>query len=248
MDIVIQLGAVLAVVVYFRTRLRDLAVGALRRDPASLRLLAALLVAFFPAAVTGLLLHKIIKARLFGGGPVAVALIVGGVAMIAIEYARRRRGAIGDDALEDVSPKRGLVIGLFQCLALWPGASRSMTSIVGAQLAGLSTRAAAEFSFLLAIPTLGAATVFDLLKNGRLLLDAPGGPAALATGLVVAFVVALAVIASFLRYLRRFGLAPFGLYRIVLGAVVLAFATGAPASAPPTAGAPPPAASALAHP
>ncbi len=227
MDIVIQLGAVLAVVVYFRARLGQLIRGTLRRDPASLRMTGTLLLAFLPAAVTGLLLHKIIKARLFGSGPVAVALIVGGVAMIAIEAVRRRNAAPGDDALEDVSPRRGLVVGLCQCLALWPGASRSMTSIVGGQLSGLSTRAAAEFSFLLAIPTLGAATVFDLLKNGRQLLEAPGGAAALATGLVVAFVVALAVIASFLRYLRRFGLAPFGVYRIVLGAVVLAFASGA---------------------
>jgi undecaprenyl-diphosphatase len=248
LDVVIQLGAVLAVVVYFRQKLWSLARGAIARDAASLRLVAALGIAFLPAAVTGLALHKAIKARLFGGGPVAIALIVGGVAMIAIEAVRKRRGATGDDAVEDVTPKRGLVIGLFQCLALWPGASRSMTSIVGAQLAGMSTRAAAEFSFLLAIPTLGAATVFDLAKNGKQLLAAPGGAAALATGLVVSFVVALAVIASFLRYLKRFGLAPFGVYRVALGALVLALAAGAPTPPTPTASdAPPPATAAAAR-
>lgn len=228
LDIVIQLGAVLAVVVYFRARLAAMLRGVRARDPASLRLTSALFVAFLPAAAVGLLFHKIIKARLFGSGPVALALIVGGVGMIAIEAWRRKKKGAEQDDLDTVAPKRGLGIGIWQCLALWPGASRSMTTIVGGQLSGLSTHAAAEFSFLLAIPTLGAATLFDLAKNGRQLLDAPGGAAALATGLVVSFVVALAVIASFLRYLRRFGLAPFGVYRIVLGAVVLAFATSAP--------------------
>jgi undecaprenyl-diphosphatase len=236
LDIVIQLGAVLAVVVYFRQRLVELARGVQRRDPVAMRLAGALLVAFVPAAIAGLLLHKGIKAHLFGSGPVALALIVGGVGMIAIEAVRRRKTAEGDDALETVTARRGLSIGLWQCLALWPGASRSMTSIVGGQLSGLSTRAAAEFSFLLAIPTLGAATVFDLYKNGRELVNAPGGAVSLAVGLVVAFVVALAVIASFLRYLRRFGLAPFGVYRIVLGAVVLAFAAGAPPPTPTASG------------
>ena len=96
-----------------------------------------------------------------------------------------------------------------------------MTTIVGGQLAGLGTATAAEFSFLLAIPTLGAATVYDLYKGGSALLASPAGPTSLAIGIVVSFVVALAVIASFLRYLARFGLAPFGVYRILLGAVVL---------------------------
>lgn len=243
LDIVIQLGAVLAVVVYFRARLAGMLRGVRARDPSSLRLASALFVAFLPAAAVGLLLHKAIKARLFGSGPVALALIVGGVGMIVIEAWRRKKPEAGEDDLDAVAPKRGLAIGLWQCLALWPGASRSMTTIVGGQLSGLSTRAAAEFSFLLAIPTLGAATLFDLAKNGRRLLDEPGGAAALATGLVVSFVVALAVIASFLRYLRRFGLAPFGVYRIVLGAIVLAFATSTP---PPASSVSVPAASSAA--
>ncbi|AUX45797.1 UDP pyrophosphate phosphatase [Sorangium cellulosum] len=221
LDIVIQLGAVLAVVVYFRARLADTARGMLRRDPESLRLALALAFAFFPAALVGLVFHKAIKAYLFGPGPVAVALIAGGVVMIAVEAARARRPAPGATRLEDVTLQRAFAIGLAQCFSLWPGASRSMTTIVGGQLSGLSTAAAAEFSFLLAIPTLGAATVFDLAKNGGALLDAPGGPAALAVGLAVSFVVALLVIAVFLRYLKRFGLAPFGWYRIALGALVL---------------------------
>ncbi|WP_437996385.1 undecaprenyl-diphosphate phosphatase [Sorangium sp. So ce185] len=221
LDIVIQLGAVLAVVVYFRERLAVTVRGIFRRDPDSLRLALALAFAFFPAALVGLLFHKAIKAHLFGPGPVAVALIAGGFLMIGVESVRRRRPDQGAPRVEDVTLQRALAIGVAQCFSLWPGASRSMTTIVGGQLSGLSTAAAAEFSFLLAIPTLGAATVFDLAKNGRALLDAPGGAAALAVGLAVSFAVALLVIAVFLRYLKRYGLAPFGWYRIALGAVVL---------------------------
>ncbi|WP_437775740.1 undecaprenyl-diphosphate phosphatase [Sorangium sp. So ce1097] len=221
LDIVIQLGAVLAVVVYFRERLAVTVRGVLRRDPDSLRLALALAVGFVPAALVGLLFHKAIKAHLFGPGPVAAALIVGGILMVAVEAVRRRQPDQGAPRLEDVTLPRAAAIGFAQCFALWPGASRSMTTIVGGQLSGLSTAAAAEFSFLLAIPTLGAATIFDLAKNGRALLEAPGGPAALGVGLAVSFVVALLVIAVFLRYLKRYGLAPFGWYRIALGAVVL---------------------------
>jgi undecaprenyl-diphosphatase len=222
LEIVIQLGAVLAVIVYYRARLSSVAAGVVRRDPVSVRLALALIIAFVPAAIVGLLFHKVIKARLFGPGPVAFALIAGGVLMLVIEAARRRRKHAGLGRIEDVTPTRALTIGVAQAFSLWPGASRAMTSIVGGQLAGLSTAAAAEFSFLLAIPTLGAATVFDMLKNGRALLDAPGGMTALALGLAVSFVVALLVIAGFLRYLERYGLAPFGWYRIALGVVVLA--------------------------
>lgn len=221
LDIVIQLGAVLAVVVYFRERLARLVVGVVRRREEDLRLLTGLCVAFVPAAIVGLLLHKKIKAFLFGPVPVAAALIVGGVAMLGIDVWLRKRPRPQHEGLPHVTTKRAVAVGLFQCLSLWPGASRSMTTIVGGQLSGLSTATAAEFSFLLAIPTLGAATLFDLAKGWRLLLDAPGGGVSLAVGLVVSFVVALAVVAGFLRYLRRYGLAPFGVYRIVLGAVVL---------------------------
>ncbi|WP_437523077.1 undecaprenyl-diphosphate phosphatase [Sorangium sp. So ce726] len=221
LDIVIQLGAVLAVVVYFRERLSTTVRGMIRRDPDSLRLALALAFAFLPAAAVGLLFHKAIKAYLFGPGPVAAALIVGGFLMIGVESVRRRRPDQGAPRVEDVTLQRALAIGFAQCFSLWPGASRSMTTIVGGQLSGLSTAAAAEFSFLLAIPTLGAATVFDLVKNGRALLEAPGGIVALVVGLAVSFAVALLVIAVFLRYLKRYGLAPFGWYRVALGALVL---------------------------
>jgi undecaprenyl-diphosphatase len=218
--------------VYFRARLAALLRGVLRRDPDSSRLALALALAFLPAAVVGLLLHKAIKARLFGPVPVALALVAGGALMIVVEVVRRRRPAEALDRLEDVTPRRALAIGFAQCFSLWPGASRSMATLVGGQLSGLTTAVAAEFSFLLAIPTLGAATLFDLAKNHRTLLEAPGGLSALVVGLVVSFVVALLVIAVFLRYLKRYGLAPFGWYRIALGALVFVLAGSLAPAAP----------------
>jgi undecaprenyl-diphosphatase len=219
-DIVIQLGAILAVVVHYRALLSDRAVGLVKRDRASVDLAIALAVGFLPAAVTGLLLRKAIKRLLFGPLPVAVALLLGGIVMIVVERARSQRHATGLDGLEHVTPRRALLIGLGQCVSLWPGSSRSMCTILAGQLAGLSTSTAAEFSFLLALPTLGAATLYELWK-GRHELLAPGIEAELAIGMAVSFVVAWAVIAGFIRYLRRRGLAPFGYYRIALGAVVL---------------------------
>lgn len=222
LEIVIQLGAVLAVVVYYRARLLLLVRGIFRMDPAAIRLTVALAVAFVPAAALGLAAHKAIKEKLFAPTPIAGALIVGGVLMIAIEYGRKRRAKEADDGLEHVTWRRALAIGLGQCLSLWPGSSRSMTTIVAAEMTGLTPSTAADFSFLLAIPTLGAATVYELSKSYQDMTSTPGALSALAIGLVVSFVVALLVIAAFLRYLKRFGLMPFGVYRIVLGVVVLA--------------------------
>ena len=119
-----------------------------------------------------------------------------------------------------MTPRRALAIGLGQCVSLWPGSSRSMCTIVTGQLTGLSTATAAEFSFLLALPTLGAATVYEGLKSRHALAATVGAPS-LGVGLVVSFAVAWAVIASFVAYLKRRGLEPFGWYRVVVGAAVL---------------------------
>jgi undecaprenyl-diphosphatase len=217
-DIVIQLGAILAVLVHFRRLLWERAVGLTRGRSESVSLLVALVLGFVPTALAGLLLRKKIKALLFGPLPVAIALVVGGVLMIALELARARRKAAGAVGLEHVTPRRALLIGLGQCLSMWPGASRSMCTIVAGQLAGLSTATAAEFSFLLGLPTLGAATVYEAYKSRH---DLAGmGGLNVAIGLVVSFLVAWAVVAAFIAYLKRFGLLPFGVYRILLGAVV----------------------------
>jgi undecaprenyl-diphosphatase len=219
-EIVIQLGAILAVVVQYRTLLADRARGLVRRERASVQLLLALAIAFAPAAFVGLLFRKAIKVHLFKPLPIAAALVVGGVAMIIVERIRARRGIKGQDGLERVTPWRALAIGVGQCFSLWPGSSRSMCTIIAAQLSGLSTATAAEFSFLLALPTLGAATVFEGYKARSVLLGGGAG-VHLAVGLVVSFLVAWAVIASFLKYLRARGLEPFGWYRIVVGAIAL---------------------------
>lgn len=249
-EIVVQLGAILAVVVHYRALLAERLRGLLSGEAASTRLLTAIAIAFAPAAALGLLFRKAIKAHLFGPLPVALALVVGGVAMIAVERFLRAKGrgaaaapgggmpsvpppqatrhagngargqqALGEE-LAEVTPARALAIGLGQCLSLWPGASRAMCTIVAGQLSGLSTSTAAEFSFLLALPTLGAATLFEASK-ARHTLAAHVGGLSMGIGLVVSFFVAWAVIASFLRYLRTRGLEPFGWYRIALGAVVL---------------------------
>ena len=220
-DIVIQLGAVAAVGVYFRERLRTTLVGLWRREAASLQLVMALMAAFVPTAIAGLLFHKMIKQLLFAPGPVAAALIVGGLVMVVVDRWHRRTQSHRHDDLEHVTVKRGFIIGLCQCLALWPGASRSMTTIVGGQLCGLSTRTAAEFSFLLALPTLGAATIYDLIKNGSLITEMPSGVQLLLVGMAVSFIVTWMVVAVFLRYVQRLGVAPFGAYRIVLGVIVM---------------------------
>jgi undecaprenyl-diphosphatase len=221
LEVVIQLGAVVAVAVYFRARIADSLRGLLRRDAASIRLWGALLAAFVPTAIVGLLLSKTIKAHLFGPVPVAAALIAGGVLMIALE---RVAPAPAEGGIERIRIADGLIIGLCQCLSLWPGTSRSMTTIVGGRFLRFDTKAAAEFSFLLALPTLGAATLYDFYKNGHHILAMPGGPAALGVGLAVSFVVTWLVVAAFLRYVGRIGLMPFGVYRIVLGLAVLALA------------------------
>jgi undecaprenyl-diphosphatase len=219
-EIVIQLGAILAVVVHYRALLADRIRGLFTRDTVSIRLLVALAVAFAPAAVVGLALRKTIKEHLFKPVPIAAALIVGGVVMIVLERALSRRARPPLYGLENVTARRALAIGLGQCVSLWPGSSRSMCTIIAAQLTGLSTATAAEFSFLLALPTLGAATLYEAYK-AREVLMAHGGGVNLAVGLVVSFFVAWAVIATFLLYLRTRGLEPFGWYRIAVGAIAL---------------------------
>ena len=219
-EIVVQLGAILAVVAHYRVLLGQRVRGLFTGDAASRRLLVALVLAFAPTAIAGLLLRKTIKAHLFGTLPVAGALVVGGIVMIVVERVRARRKLTGKNGLEHVTPGRALAIGFAQCLSMWPGTSRSMCTIVAGQLAGLSTGTAAEFSFLLALPTLGAATVYEGFK-ARHVLASNGGLAGLAVGMVVSFFVAWAVIATFLKYLRARGLEPFGWYRVVLGLLVL---------------------------
>lgn len=219
-DIVIQLGAILAVLVHFRSLLSRRVAGLVSRDPLAIRLFSSLAVAFVPTAISGLLLRKVIKHYLFAPIPIAIALIAGGVIMIVTERLRKRRGEVGLVGLEHVTPKRALYIGLGQCVSMWPGSSRSMCTILAGQMTGLSTATAAEFSFLLGLPTLGAATLYEAMKSRHALMTQIGG-VSIAVGLLVSFLVAWAVVALFIRYLQRRGLEPFAYYRIVAGALML---------------------------
>ncbi len=186
-------------------------------------------VAFVPAAVTGLLFAKAIKAHLFGPRPVVWALIVGGVAMIVVERLLRRRpathevpGAGGFETLEGIPFAKAFGVGCIQCLALWPGVSRSMSTILGGRVLGLSAAQATEFSFLLAIPTLLAAGAYDFLKPEAREAFLQGGGTWL-SGLLMSFVSALLVIRVFLHFVKRYPLEIFGWYRIAIGAILLFF-------------------------
>lgn len=216
-EIVIQAGAVAAVCVLYRGRVLSLLRGLAGRDPRGSKLLLNLCVSFLPAALCGLLLHRWVKEYLFGVRPVIWALALGGAFMIAASRLWARREARG--SVETMNLRMALCIGLAQCLSLWPGTSRSMVTILGGMFAGLGAKQAAEYSFLLALPTLGAATLFDLVQGGGTFLKEVG-PVSLALGFFTSFIVASLAIAGFVRYLVRHGLEPFGWYRIALSLVI----------------------------
>jgi undecaprenyl-diphosphatase len=205
--------------VHYRGLLAERVRGLFTRDPRAMRLAMVLAFAFVPTAVVGLAVGKAVKRHLFAPVPVACALAIGGLVMIALEVLLRRRDPAPKQSLEEVTPIDGLFVGLGQCLSLIPGTSRSMCTILGGRLRGLSAAVAAELSFLIALPTLGAATVYEGYKERAGL--ATIGAAPIAVGLVVSFLVAWVVVAAFIRYLGRRGLVPFGIYRLLLAALVL---------------------------
>jgi undecaprenyl-diphosphatase len=219
-EVVVQSASVLAVIWYYRRKLLQIVQGLLRRDSDAVQLTLALFAGFLPSAVVGLTFGKLIKQKLFGVGPVAGALIVGGIAMIVLERVLRRRPPVSFTADTLPAPSTGLKIGFFQCCALWPGTSRSMSTIFGGRICGLSAARAAEFSFLLSIPTLLGATAHDLLKHGSALATGLGA-APMAAGWLTAFVVSLGVIHAFLGFVRHYSLEVFGWYRILIGIAVL---------------------------
>ncbi len=180
------------------------------------------MTAFLPAAVIGLLFHKKIEENLFGPVPVAYALAVGGVLMIVVEHFfwKRRRDTQRITEVDKVFYWQAAVIGFAQVLAMWPGTSRSMITILAALVVGMDMIAAAEFSFLLALPTLGAATVFSAYKDWDGLTQAAGIDGML-VGLVVSGVVAAIAVKGFIKWLTHHGLKPFGIYRIIIAAVTL---------------------------
>lgn len=233
-EIVIQGGAILAVVGLYWPRMIQMLRGLLGKDPAGFKLLVNLLIAFLPSAVVGLLLKKKIDEHLFHAGPVILAMGIGGVYMLVIEQWRRGRFSTAryhgrELEIIDVEPRQALFIGLLQCFSLWPGTSRSMMTITGGMMIGLRSRACAEFSFLLGLPTLGAACLYSLYKNlkGPHGLSAAEhaqyknlfetlGPTAVVIGIVVAAISAAIAVKWLVGFLNKHGLAPFGWYRLAL--------------------------------
>ena len=215
-DIVIQLGAILAVCLLYRAKIWSTVTGVVRREPRALRFASAIILAFLPAAVIGVIAHSYVKSVLFNPFVVAVALIVGGIVILVIEWLVQRPRI---KSVDDIDWKTALFVGFCQCLAMIPGVSRSGATIMGARVLRVDRATSAEFSFFLAIPTMLGATVYDLYKN-RATLDLHGS-GVIAIGFVVAFLSALVVIKPFVRFISRHGFAAFAWYRIALGALAL---------------------------
>lgn len=219
-NIVIQAGAIAAVAGLYWQRVRQMALGLAGRDAEGRRLAVNLIVAFLPAAVLGPLLADRIEAYLFRPWPVIAALFVGAWLMILVAASRKivQRQHTGSP-IEAVTWRIALLIGFGQCVAMWPGTSRSMMTIVAALLLGLRSKAAAEFSFLLGLITLGAATVYAAAKGGGQMV-ADLGWAAIIIGFVAATISAALAVKWFVAFLTHHGLAPFGWYRLALAVLL----------------------------
>ena len=215
--IVIQLGAILAICWHFRKKIFDVIFG-LPHDPLARRFAANIVVAFIPAMLLGAVLHGFIKTHLFNSLNVAIALVLGGIAILFIE---RRPYQPRIENIDEMSWKDSLKVGLAQSAALIPGVSRSGATIMGGLVFGLSRKAATEFSFFLAIPTMFAATVYDMGKNWTLFKTEDLMPFSI--GFAAAFFTALLTVRVLLRYVANHDFRVFAWYRIFFGALVLAY-------------------------
>ena len=218
--IVIQFGAILAVLVLYWRRFWDMLRGIAGRDPRGRHLAWVLLLSFIPAVILGYIGEKYIKDYLFAMWPIIAAWIVGGIVILVVARHDVRTDHKPDQGLvlHGLTPKKAIAIGLLQCVAMWPGVSRSLATILGGRLVGLSTTAAVEFSFLLGFVTLTAASVFEVIKNGSDIVNTLGVAAPI-VGVVVAFIAAAIAIKWMVGYLQRHTLALFGWYRIAVGIV-----------------------------
>jgi undecaprenyl-diphosphatase len=218
--IAIQLGAICAVLVAYWRRFWDVGMGVLARDAGSIAFVRNILIGFFPAMVIGALAYDAIRAVLQTPEIVAVALVVGGIAILALERMVR---VVKVESVEGMPLKTAVAIGFVQCIAMIPGVSRSGATILGALAMGVERKTAAEFSFFLAVPTMAGATVYALYKDRALL--SVDDLNMIAIGFGVAFVVALAVVKAFVAIVARHGFAPFAWYRIIVGSTALAWLT-----------------------
>jgi len=215
-DIVIQLGAILAVIVLYWRRFWDVLTGLGRGEAKAIAFTRNIALGFLPSAVVGLLVYKAVKAMLESPMTVAVALVVGGIAILVIERLVKETET---HSVEAMNWKVALGIGIIQCISMIPGVSRSGATIMGALGFRVERKTAAEFSFFLAVPTMLAATAYDLYKSGGAL--ASDDWLAIAIGFVVSFIVALIVIRWFIAVVGKYGFAPFAWYRIIIGTAAI---------------------------
>lgn len=221
-EIVIQMGAILSVLIYFRRRFNPLEMDEVGR----MELFAIIVktcVAVFPALALGALFGGKIKDLLFNPVTVALALLIGGILLVLIEKLKSPGKAVFNE-LSSIDLRTAFLIGVFQCLALVPGTSRSAATIIGAMILGCSRKSAAEFSFYLAVPTLSAASVYSIYKHHEAVTASEWG--ALGVGFAVSFIVALASIAFLMKYIQKHDFVIFGYYRIALAVLVLIFCSG----------------------
>jgi len=217
--ICIQAGAIVAVLGLYRQRAAQVAAGLVGRSTDGLRLAMNLAAAFLPAAVLGVLFDDLIESLLFGLWPIVFAWLVGGVGILAFSSWRDRQENLPTRGLDDLTWQAAMLIGLAQCVAMWPGTSRSLVTIVAGVLVGLSLSAAVEFAFLLGVVTLGAATAYKALDDGELMV-ATYGWSSIAIGFVTAWLSAVLAVKWMVAWLNRNGLALFGWWRIGLAIVV----------------------------
>lgn len=220
-EICVQGGAILAVLGLYRRRVTEMLQGLLGHNPAGLRLLINMVVGFLPAAVIGLICATLIKHYLFNAATVCISWAIGGIVILLWVRSRKHSGKGFDGTpLEELSWKGALGIGFMQCIAMIPGTSRSLMTMLGGLCVGLSVPAAVEFSFLLGLITLGAATAHDALKHGSEMMTEIGW-APLLAGTVMAWASAIVAVKWMVGYLNRHSLAIFGWYRLAAAAVML---------------------------
>ena len=222
-NVVIQLGAILAVIVLYWRTFWTVLTGMFAREPNAWRFVRNVAVAFLPSAILGFLLIDHIEALLENARVVAIALILGGIAILLIE--RLVKFSTAEPGVAALPLRTSLGIGIVQCLSMIPGVSRSGATIMGALTLGVERRTAAEFSFFLAVPTMMGATTLSILKHREEMMSGAVSWGLIGVGFLVSFIVAIVVIKAFIGIVSRYGFAPFAWYRIVAGAAALAWLT-----------------------
>jgi len=217
LEIVIQFGAILAIAVIYWRKIFDVVINF--KEKSQQKFILNIILAFIPAAIIGGIFHSAIKAVFFSNYTIGVALIIGGFIMIMVEKKKHRIVTTND--LDEIKPLNAFYIGLFQCIAMIPGVSRSGATIIGGILLGFNRKTATEFSFFLAIPTIAAASFYDLYKNAANLTF--NNMELILVGLLASFFSAILVVKWFLNFVSKYNFIGFGIYRIIVGILVLLF-------------------------